>query len=125
MYEEWLIYIIIWTCPWITIVLADYFVRGANYNTAELMNWGQGEYWYKSGVFWPALVSFIAGMGVSMIFTNSALYASPLMINTFGGADLSYFAGIQVTLAIYYFWAKNDPTYARARAMSKSIYSDD
>lgn len=125
LYEQWLIYIIIWTCPWITIVLADYFMRGANYNTVELMNWGKGEYWYKSGVFWPALISFIIGMGVSLIFTNSALYASPLMMNTFGGADLSYFAGILVTLVIYYFWAKNDPAYARARALGKSIYLED
>ncbi len=125
LYQQWLVYILIWTCPWITIVLADYFMRRGNYNTVDLMKWGEGDYWYNGGVFWPALISFVAGMGISLVFTNSALYASPLMINTFGGADLSYFVGILLTLLIYYFWTRNHPTYSKARAMGKSIYLED
>lgn len=125
LYEEWLIYIIIWTCPWITIVLVDYFLRGGNYNSIEIMKWGEGEYWYNGGVFWPGVITFILGMGVSLAFTNSALYASPLMVNSFGGADLSYFAGILVSLVIFYLWAKNHPTYSNARSMGKSVFPED
>lgn len=124
LYEQWLVYIIIWTCPWITVVLADYFMRGGNYNTIDLMKWGGGEYWYNKGIYWPALLSFVLGMAVSLLFTNSDLYASPLMTKYFGGADLSYFMGILFTLVIYYLWGRNNPTYSKDRAMGGSIFPE-
>lgn len=125
LYEQWLIYIIIWTCPWITIVLTDYFLRGRNYDTIELMKWGEGEYWYNNGIFWPGLITFIIAIAASLLFTNSNLYASPLMVKYFGGADLSYFAGMITAFIIFYFWAKNHPTYERARAMGQSRFPED
>jgi NCS1 family nucleobase:cation symporter-1 len=125
LYQQWLTYILIWTCPWITIVVADYFMRGGNYNSIDLMKWGEGEYWYKGGIYWPAMICFLLGMAVSILFTNSAMYASPLMINSFGGADLSYFAGILITLVLYWLWARKNPTYARAREMGNSVFPED
>lgn len=125
LYEEWLIYIIVWTCPWITIVLTDYFLRDRNYNSVEIMKYGEGEYWYGSGIFWPGLVAFILAMAFSLLFTNSNLYVSPLMTNYFGGADLSYFAGMFSAWFIFYFGAKNHDTYKRAREMGHSIFPED
>jgi NCS1 family nucleobase:cation symporter-1 len=124
LYEEWLIYIIVWTCPWVSILLVDYYLRDANYDARELMKWGEGEYWYVNGIFWPAMVSFIAGMAVSLLFTNSSLYASPFMLEYFGGADLSYFAGIGVSAGMYYLWVKNNPMYKKARALGKSVFPE-
>lgn len=125
LYEQWLLYIIIWTCPWITIVLTDYFLRKGNYDSVEIMNWGKGSYWYNSGIFWPGIISFVVAMAVSLLFTNSNLYASPLMINYFGGADLSYFAGVITAGVLYYTLVKNHPTYAAARAMKTSRFSEE
>ena len=125
LYEQWLLYIIIWTCPWITIVLTDYFLRNGNYDSVEIMNWGQGSYWYNSGIFWPGVISFVAAMAVSLLFTNSNLYASPLMVNHFGGADLSYFAGVITAGVLYYTLVKNHPTYAAARAMGESRFPEE
>ncbi|KIX13062.1 purine-cytosine permease family protein [Dethiosulfatarculus sandiegensis] len=124
LYEEWLIYIIIWTCPWVSILLVDYHLRDANYDARELTVWGKGEYWYGTGIFWPAMVSFIAGMAVSLLFTNSSLYASPFMLEYFGGADLSYFAGIGVSAGMYYLWARNNPMYKRAKELGKSVFPE-
>lgn len=124
LYEEWLLYIIIWTCPWITIVLIDYFLRNRNYDAVAIMDWGKGPYWYKGGIHWPGVVSFIAAMAASLLFTNSNLYASPLMVNYFGGADLSYFAGIITAGGLYYGWVKNHPTYSEAKAMGRSRFAE-
>lgn len=55
MYQDWLSYIIFWTCPWVVIVLIDFWLRAGKYNSIDLMKWGQGDYWYSSGVMWSTL----------------------------------------------------------------------
>lgn len=125
LYEQWLVYIIIWTCPWITIVLTDYFLRERNYDTTELFKWGEGEYWYQNGIFWPGMIAFVVAIAASLLFTNSSLYASPLMNKYFGGADLSYFAGVFVAWLVFYALAKNHDTYKKAKAMGHSIFPED
>jgi nucleobase:cation symporter-1, NCS1 family len=122
LYQTWLIYIIVWTCPWIAIVLADYYMRRKNYNAVDLMKWKDNEYWYNGGVFWPGIIAFVVGCAGSILFTNSTLYASPLMTNYFGGADLSYFLGIIIALAIFIPLSMRAKTYSRAREMKGSIF---
>lgn len=125
LYQSWLIYIIVWTCPWIAIVLADFFLRRGNYDSVDLMKWRDNQYWYRGGIFWAGIVAFIAAIVISLAFTNSALYASPLMTKYFGGADLSYFAGIIVALVLFIALASRSETYKRARAMKTSVFSTD
>jgi NCS1 family nucleobase:cation symporter-1 len=125
LYQTWLIYIIVWTCPWIAIVLADYFMRRGNYNSIDLMRWRPSEYWYKGGAFWPGIVAFVLGCVGSIFFTNSTLYASPLMTKYFGGADLSYFLGFIIALAVFIPWALGAQTYKRAKAMKTSVFSEE
>lgn len=117
LYQQWLTYIIIWSCPWIAIVVVDYFMRKGNYLSNDLMKWKSGEYWYKSGFFWPGIISFVIGLGVSLLFSNSALFVSPLVVNYMGGADLSFEMGMLSAGLSYYLFAKNHPTFAKAKAL--------
>jgi NCS1 family nucleobase:cation symporter-1 len=102
LYERWLGYVLIWTGPWISIVVVDHFMRGARYSGQDLMRWGGGSYWYRGGIRWQGLVAFVAGLAASLLFSNSDLYASPWMIGTFGGTDLSFEAGILVSGSLYF-----------------------
>jgi len=54
LYEQWLGYILVWTGPFISIVVLDYFMRGGNHSQRDLMRWGSGRYWYSGGVHWRA-----------------------------------------------------------------------
>lgn len=120
LYEDWLTYIIFWTCPWIAVVLTDYWLRRGNYNSFDLMKWGRGEYWYNGGIFAPGLVAFLLGVFAALMFMNSALYVSPLTSKYLGGADVSYFAGILVASLVYYLWAKGHDTFKDAVKMGGS-----
>jgi NCS1 family nucleobase:cation symporter-1 len=103
LYERWLSYILIWTGPWIAIVVVDYFLRSGRYATDDLMRWGGGAYWYRRGIRWQGLAAFVLGLGVSVLFGNSDLYASPLMTTWLGGTDLSFEMGMLVSGAVYFF----------------------
>jgi len=101
LYERWLGYLLIWTAPWISIVVIDYFIRGGRYSAPDLMHWGGGRYWYRSGIHWPGVIAFASGLAASVLFSNSDLYVSPLMTGLFGGTDLSFEAGMLVSGLLY------------------------
>lgn len=122
LYQQWLTYIIIWTCPWVAIVVLDYFMRKGNYVAKDLMKWKEGEYWYNGGVFLPGVIAFIVGLGVAILFSNSSMYTSPLMTKYFGGADLSFEVGILVAGLLYWLLAKGHDTFKRARALNGSVW---
>lgn len=102
LYERWLGYMVIWTGPWISIVVVDFFMRGGVYSGAGLMEWGAGSYWYRRGVRWPGVTAFLFGLAASVLFSDSDLYASPLMTRFLGGTDLSFEAGILVSGSLYF-----------------------
>jgi nucleobase:cation symporter-1, NCS1 family len=102
LYERWLGYILIWTGPWVAIVVIDYFMRQGRYSGPDLMQWRGGSYWYRRGVCWQGVTAFVLGLTASVFCSNSDLYASPLMIRLFGGTDLSVEAGILVAGLLYY-----------------------
>jgi len=102
LYERWLGYVLIWTGPWVAIVVVDYFLRQGRYSGRDLMQWGGGGYWYRRGVCWPGVTAFVLGLAASVLCSNSDLYASPLMNRLFGGTDLSFEAGILVAGLLYY-----------------------
>jgi NCS1 family nucleobase:cation symporter-1 len=102
LYQQWLGYILAWTCPWVAIVIVDYFMRKGEYESADLMLWGRGRYWYTSGIYFPGMSAFIVGLAASFLFSNSDTYSSPLMLRYFGGTDVSFEAGMLVAGLVYY-----------------------
>jgi len=115
LYQRWLGYILIWTGPWISIVVVDFFLRGGRYFGADLMQWGGGRYWYRAGIHWPGVAAFISGLAASVLFGNSDLYASPLMTGLFGGTDLSVEAGMLVSGSLYVIMTKGAQRSRRSR----------
>lgn len=114
-----------WTCPWMAVVVVDYLMRKGNYNSIELLKWKTGEYWYKNGILWAGVFSFIVGIGCAMLFMNSALFVSPLSALMLGGGDISDFVGFLVAGVVFYLLAHKNSSYARARAMDDSIFPRD
>jgi NCS1 family nucleobase:cation symporter-1 len=102
LYERWLGYILIWTGPWIAVVVVDFFLRDGRYDAGDLMRWGGGRYWYRAGVQWQGLAAFLLGLATSVAFSNSDLYASPLMTKLLGGTDLSFEMGMLVAAILYF-----------------------
>jgi nucleobase:cation symporter-1, NCS1 family len=102
LYERWLGYILIWPGPWVSIVVVDYFLRGGSYSGTDLMQWRGSHYWYRGGVGWRGIAAFGLGLAASLAFSNSDLYASPLMTKWFGGTDLSFEGGMLVAGLLYY-----------------------
>ena len=102
LYQQWLGYILTWTCPWVAIVVVDFFMRDGEYDTKDLMLWGRGRYWYSSGVYWPGISAFLIGLAATFLFANGDLYKSPLMIKYFGGTDLSFEAGLLIAGLVYF-----------------------
>jgi NCS1 family nucleobase:cation symporter-1 len=102
LYERWLGYVLIWTGPWVSIVIVDYFQRRGRYSGQDLMQWGSGRYWYRGGIRWQGVAAFVLGLAASCLFSNSDLYTSPLMTDMFGGTDFSFEAGMLVSGSLYW-----------------------
>ena len=77
-------------------------MRDGNYDSEALMQWGHGAYWYGDGILWPGVIAFVVGLLATLLFSNSDLYASPLMTGLLGGTDLSFEAGILSAGLLYY-----------------------
>jgi len=48
------------------------------------------------------VVAFLSGLAAGVLFSDSDLYASPLMTRFLGGTDLSFEAGILVSGCLYF-----------------------
>ena len=104
-YENFLAYMSYWIAPWAAIVVVDYFLRRGHYDSDGMMQWKESAYWYRNGIFWPGIVSFIAGICACILFSNSSTLASPLMTGILHLGDCSFEAGIVVAGLCYYVLA--------------------
>jgi NCS1 nucleoside transporter family len=118
-FDQWILTLLMWIGPWFAITMIDYFViQRGSYSDVDLFSkQGRG-----GDVFAPGLVAWLVGFGISWLFANTPIFASPLMTDSFGGADLSLFAGIIVAAAIYYPWAKR--LKARSRLAARATTAD-
>lgn len=120
LYQRWLSSILIWTGPWVAIVVVDYFMRAGRYSGADLMRWRGGSYWYEDGIRWQGLTAFLLGLTASILCSNSDLYASPLMTRWLGGTDLSFEAGMLVAGLLYFVLVRRHIHGGRAQPTSRS-----
>ena len=116
LYAEWLSLTLILLCPWGAILLVDWYLRRGSYDAQALHRWGSGPYWYRSGINWPTLAVYAAGVVAAFAVANSTLWASPISTRLLGGADLSLFSGLIVTGLLYYLVAGRQIAAAAAKA---------
>ena len=98
-------YIVVWLGPWFGILLVDYLLRRAHYNTASLATKRGGVYWRNGGINWKALVALGLGMFTAMTWIDAAFYFpaySSFFSNRTHGADFSWLFGLIISASAYY-----------------------
>lgn len=91
--HDFLLFILIWLAPWVSIYLVDYFMRRGRYDSRALLDTGPGIYFGDGGVNFPGVAAMVIGMVAAASWLNAApTWISPLSSHT-GGADFSVFMG--------------------------------
>jgi NCS1 family nucleobase:cation symporter-1 len=90
---DFVLFMLIWIAPWVSIYLVDYFMRRGRYDSRALLDTGPGIYFRNGGISWRGLVPMGIGMAASASWLNAyPAWTSPLT-NHSGGADFSVFMG--------------------------------
>jgi len=108
-FSGFLLYIVVWLAPWFGILITDYLLRRARYDSASLQSARGGLYWRNGGIHWPAVIAQVVGMVAALMWINAAFdfpsYTGPISNHFPGlhGGDFSWALGIVVGAALY--WA--------------------
>jgi purine-cytosine permease-like protein len=89
--------------PWILIIVIGYFRHGRRFLAGDLQAFGAGSrgiYWYAGGFSVPAVVAWLAGITIGMLFSDTSLFVGPLAAMA-KGVDLSFLAAALVGSALY------------------------
>ncbi len=89
--------------PWILIIVMGYFRHGRRFRARDLQAFAGGErgiYWYTGGVSVPAVVAWLVGVAVGLLFSDTSLFVGPLAASA-GGIDLSFLSAAIVAVALY------------------------
>jgi nucleobase:cation symporter-1, NCS1 family len=100
---DFLLFIILWLGPWCAIFLVDSWLRRNRYDPAALLE-ERGRYFRNGGVYWPAIIAQLLGMGAAALWLNAySPYVGPLASRIGGplGSDFSVFIGLFVGGAVY------------------------
>ena len=90
---DFLLFMLIWIAPWVSIYLVDYFMRRGRYDSRALLDTGPGIYFRHGGINWRGLVAMGIGMAAAASWLDAyPAWTSPLTNHT-GGADFSVFMG--------------------------------
>ncbi len=90
---------------WAAVFLVDMVVRRrAGYDPASLVNTGSsGRYYGRGGVNPAALIAWLAGLVVGLLFTSTStsLFHGPLAKGVFAASNIGYFLGFIVSVVLY------------------------
>jgi NCS1 family nucleobase:cation symporter-1 len=107
---DFLLFMLIWIAPWVSIYLVDYFMRRGRYDSRALLDTGPGIYFRNGGINWRGLVAMGIGMAAAASWLDAyPAWTSPLTNHT-GGADFSVFMGALFGGVVY--WLLNRRTVA-------------
>jgi nucleobase:cation symporter-1, NCS1 family len=108
-FSGFLLYIVVWLAPWFGILITDYLLRRARYDSQSLRSDRGGLYWRNGGIHWPAIIAQVIGMVAALMWINAAFdypaYTGPISNHFPGlhGGDFSWALGIVVGALVY--WA--------------------
>lgn len=86
-YKNFLLLLSYWIAPWLGVIISDQFI--CRQKAAD------GEHG------WRGVLAFVCGVAVSIPFMSSVLYTGILARSYLGGADISYFVSMLVSVAVY------------------------
>jgi nucleobase:cation symporter-1, NCS1 family len=108
-FAGFLLYIVVWLAPWLSIFITDWLLRGRRYDSLSLRSARDGLYWRNGGIHWPAIIAQVLGMIAALMWINADFavpsYVGPLSNHFPGlaGGDFSWALGIVVAGLVY--WA--------------------
>ncbi|GCE16001.1 purine-cytosine permease family protein [Tengunoibacter tsumagoiensis] len=109
-YEDFLLLTYLWVPAWAAVLLVHFFLlHQGSYDVEGLTRGAAGPYWFRSGIFWPALCSWLIGFVVTIPFISSAPFpwlAQPWqgpLAHMLGGMDVSGIVGALVSGGLYYY----------------------
>jgi purine-cytosine permease-like protein len=107
--NAFVIIITVGVSPWLAINLIGYFLGKGQYDPLQLHVMSRSSrYWYSGGYSIPAVVSWITGVIVGLLFTSTSVFSGPF-INVVGGIDLSFTSSAIVGAMLYYILIKLFP----------------
>ncbi|MBX5448449.1 purine-cytosine permease family protein [Thermogemmatispora sp.] len=87
---------------WAAVFLVDMGLR-RGYEARSLMETGpESRYYYRAGVNWRALVAWLLGIVVGLLFTASPWFTGPLARGIFASSSLGYVLGFAASALIYW-----------------------
>lgn len=96
--------LIVFTTPWLVINVVGYWWRGGFINPHDLQVFNRGEkggiYWFTRGMNLRAIVAWVVGSTVGMLFSYTTLYTGPYA-NSVSGIDLSFTSATVVAAGLY------------------------
>lgn len=90
--------------PWTVINIIGYLRHGQRFAPHDLQAFGEGKekslYWYNGGFNIPAVFSWIIGIGIGMMFSDTSLYVGPFA-QMAKGVDLSFLSASIIGGVLY------------------------
>jgi nucleobase:cation symporter-1, NCS1 family len=103
--SDFLLFIILWLGPWCAIFLIDSWLRRNRYDHDSLLNEGRSSRYFRNGgVYWPAIIAQLLGMGAAAFWLNAySPYVGYFAARNGGplGSDFSVFIGLFVGGVVY------------------------
>ncbi len=115
IFEDFLLFMIVWIAPWVAIFLTDWALRRGRYDSRALLSARAGVYWRSGGVHIPGVVAQAIGMLAAASWLDTTVWQGPLAHAT-GGADLSVFMGALFGGGVYFLLARRSVPGEAARA---------
>jgi nucleobase:cation symporter-1, NCS1 family len=88
-----------WMTPWMGILFADFYVFKAYRNSSQDVR-------NQSCVYAPGLISFLAGLAVSIPFMDAPNFVGPFA-KAMNGLDLTFYVGFVVAFGLYLLLARS------------------
>ncbi|WP_376795648.1 purine-cytosine permease family protein [Thermogemmatispora sp.] len=90
---------------WAAVFLVDMLLR-RGYEARGLVETGPGSrYYYRAGINWRAVVAWLLGIVVGLLFTVSPWFTGPLARGIFASSSLGYLLGFVVSALVYWLLA--------------------
>jgi purine-cytosine permease-like protein len=90
--------------PWVTINIIGWYQHRGEFRPYDLQAFAhhtdRGIYWYTNGFNIGAVLAWIIGVAVGLLFTNTNIFTGPLA-NVADGVDLSFISSAIVGSVIY------------------------
>lgn len=99
--------------PWIVINLVGYAECRGNFHILDMHSFAGGDrgaYWFRGGFSARGLLSWLVGVVVGLLFTDTSIIHGPLA-GAAGGVELGFVSAMVVGGACFFLWGRLNAAY--------------